>query len=90
MIINRCLIFQKVTRQIKNNVIIIKAGFVSAFLLIKEKQMKVYYRYTNKKEKPEIRISNKRLVDNGFSIGSEYKVIYKRNVIVLIIKEEQK
>lgn len=52
--------------------------------------MKVYYRYKNNKENPEIRISNKRLTENGFSIGTEYKIIYKQNVIVLILKEEQK
>jgi hypothetical protein len=52
--------------------------------------MKVYYRYNNNKENPEIRISNKKLTDNGFNVGSEYRIIYKQNVIVLILKEGQK
>lgn len=52
--------------------------------------MKVYYRYKNNRENPEIRISNKKLMDNGFNVGSEYRIIYKQNVIVLILKEEQK
>jgi hypothetical protein len=52
--------------------------------------MKVYYRYKNNKENPEIRISNKKLLNNGFSVGSKYRIIYKQNVIVLILKEEQK
>lgn len=50
--------------------------------------MKVYYRYKNNKENPEIRISNKKLIDNGFHVGSEYRIIYKKNVIVLL--KEQK
>ena len=52
--------------------------------------MKVYYRYSNNKENPEIRISNQKLTENGFIVGSEYRIIYKKNIIVLILKEEQK
>ena len=52
--------------------------------------MKVYYRYKNNKESPEIRISNKKLNESGLIIGSDYRIIYKRKVIVLILKEEQK
>ncbi len=52
--------------------------------------MKVYYRYRVQKLNPEIRICNKKLLDNGFIIGAEYKIIYKRNLIILILKDEQK
>ena len=52
--------------------------------------MKVYYRYKNNKQNPEIRISNKKIIESGFITGSDYRVIYKQNVIVLILKEEQK
>ena len=52
--------------------------------------MKVYYRYNNNKENPEIRISNNKLNENGFIVGSEYRIIYKKNLIVLVLKEEKK
>jgi hypothetical protein len=52
--------------------------------------VKVYYRYRANKENSEIRICNRKLIDSGFQVGSEYEIIYKRNVIVLILKEEQK
>lgn len=49
--------------------------------------MKVYYRFSNGKERPEIKISNTKLNEVGFKVGSNYEIIYKENQIILMIKE---